>query len=183
MARTKSPKIKKTNTKFRNRRLSFLYAGYTLLLVALLLTIIWAMMAPRNTFSSLATPQEKEQAKEDISELFADRRVDHCPHPDLPETRDNIDGYVVDYRYLRINKYGNRAIITSCNNTDTLLSKASNGSWIETSVSLTMNNRVNPVWQKECLIEDITVADDIARPENSSIDAFNLEGCKELKTI
>lgn len=127
-----------------------------------------------------ASAQEIENAKNAISELYKDKAIDSCKGP--TEASDlTADRYELNYNYIRINKYANRAIITDCGGYSTLLAKNSLGVWNATNINVVTSNRVNPIWQKECLIDDITVADDIVRPENSSIDQFNLEDCKKLR--
>lgn len=93
------------------------------------------------------------------------------------------DRYELTYRHLRLNKDANRAIISDCAGIDTLLAKNKSDQWVRTTVNLQISNRVNPVWQKECNIEDITIADDTVRPENNSIDEWNLEECKAIKRL
>ncbi len=126
-----------------------------------------------------ASAQEIEDAKNQISKLFEGKTVDACW---LVNDGANLAAqkYELTYRNLRINKYVNRAIVTDCSEHDTLLAKNKSGEWIQTNVNLQLGNRVNPVWQKECGIEDITVADNVVRQENSSIDEMNLEECRQL---
>lgn len=126
-----------------------------------------------------ASAQEIEKAKNDISDLYKDKAVNACwtvnNDPNL-----GAEKYELTYRNIQINNQANRAIITDCSEISTLLAKNSAGKWVATTVNITNFNRINPVWQKECGIEDITVADDVVRPENSSIDEINLEECKQL---
>jgi hypothetical protein len=134
-----------------------------------------------NLFSSKpATAQEIEKAKTQIAKLYEGKTVAACwtvnNGPNLAAGK-----YELTYRNLRINRHLNRAIITDCGEFDTLLAKDKSGKWAQTTVNLQIGNRVNPAWQKECLIEDITVPDDTVRPENNSIDQANLQECKQLK--
>jgi hypothetical protein len=129
--------------------------------------------------SKPASAQEIEQAKNEIAELYKDKSVDACwtvnNGPNLAAEK-----YELTYRNIQINNQANRAIITDCGENSTLLAKNSVGEWVATNVNITNFNRINPTWQKECGIEDITVSDDAIRPENSSIDEMNLEECKQL---
>lgn len=84
-------------------------------------------------------------------------------------------------KYFKVNKYANRAVLRGCNDTDTMLEKADNGRWLKTDVNIVLSSRQNPVWQKACLIDDITTADTKVRPENGSIDAGNLAVCDKLR--
>ncbi len=126
-----------------------------------------------------ASAKEIEQAKNEITELYKDKAVDACW-----EVNDGgnlaADKYELTYRNIQINDTADRAIITDCGENSTLLAENKSGSWVATNINITNFNRINPAWQKECLIEDITVADDTVRPENSSIDETNLELCKQL---
>lgn len=131
------------------------------------------------TLTVAASPQDIENAKNQIAELYKGQTVGACWEVNRGE-RLAIGKYELTYRNLRINQYADRAIITDCGDFDTLLVKNNAGQWMKTSVNLQISNRVNPTWQKECGIEDITVADDQVRPENSSIDAMNLAECKKL---
>jgi hypothetical protein len=83
-------------------------------------------------------------------------------------------------KYLRINRYGNRAVIRGCNDGDSLLAKVTSGSWQRTNVNISIDLRANPKWQRACLIDDIIKADTVIRPENQSIDAENLAECQYL---
>lgn len=126
-----------------------------------------------------ANPEEIEGAKNQIAELYKGQLVEACWQVNHGENL-AAGKYELTYRNLRINKYADRAIITDCSDSDTLLAKNQAGQWVKTDVNVQIGNRVNPTWQKECGIEDITVADDQVRPENSSIDATNLAECKRL---
>lgn len=126
-----------------------------------------------------ASAQEIEQAKNEIAKLYEGKIVDSCAQVNTGE--DNAsEKYELTYRNLRVNAYANRAIISDCSDMDTLLYKNKSGEWLQSSVNLQIGNRASPDWQKECGIEGITVADDMIRPENSSIDEMNLEECKQI---
>lgn len=131
------------------------------------------------TSTASASPQEVESAKSQIAELYRGQIVSACQEVNDGEYP-AAGRYELTYRNLRINKHADRAILTDCSNFDTLLAKNKAGQWVKTDVNLQIGNRLNPAWQKECGIEDITVADDQVRPENSSIDAANLAECKQL---
>jgi len=88
--------------------------------------------------------------------------------------------FVVFYKYLRVNRYGDGAVIRGCNNVDSLLAKNANGIWIKTAVNIALDVRVNPALQKACRVSDITSSDDKVRPENASVDATNLKLCEQL---
>lgn len=126
-----------------------------------------------------ASAKEIEKAKNEIVNLYKDKAVDACwkvnNGPNLASGK-----YELTYRNIQINKQANRAIITDCGEHSTLLAKNSAGTWDITTVNISLFNRANPVWQKECGIQDITVADDVVRPENSTIDEMNLNECKQL---
>jgi hypothetical protein len=128
----------------------------------------------------LASHSQVQQAKEDITHKFLAVSSTECTDPSDP-VKPN-DRIAVFKKYLKVNKYANRAVIRSCNNIDNLLAKDPiSGQWQQTSINVALDSRANPAWQVECLIDDITKADDVVRPENSSIDAYNLVGCRILK--
>lgn len=127
-----------------------------------------------------ASAQEIEKAKNEIVGLYKDKAVDACWRVNDGSNL-AADKYELTYRNIQINNAANRAIITDCGDNSTLLAKNSSQEWIATNVNITNFNRINPVWQKECGLEDITVADDQVRQENSAIDAMNLQECKQLK--
>lgn len=132
--------------------------------------------------SKTASTQEIEQAKTDIARLYKGKTVKACWEVNKGSSL-AADKYELSYRNLRINKNANRAIISDCSDYDTLLYKNKSGQWVQTTVNLQIGNRVNPLWQKACGIEDITVADDTERPENGSIDEMNLEECTHLSNL
>jgi len=83
------------------------------------------------------------------------------------------------YKYLRVNIHGDRAVIRGCGDADQLLAKL-NGKWQATEVNMSLDTAANPTWQQACDITDITRADTKVRPENNSIDSFNLKLCQGL---
>jgi predicted HNH restriction endonuclease len=85
-------------------------------------------------------------------------------------------------KYLKVNSLVNRAVIRACS-ADSLLAKKPDGKWVQTAVNMNLDTRVNPVWQKACLIQDITIADTVVRPENSGIDTDNLKECQTLARV
>lgn len=123
-----------------------------------------------------------EAAKSEIAKLYKDRLVEGCRQA-RSDSSQGADKYELNYRYLRFNKTADRAILSDCGDYDRLLARKSTGEWEATTVNLTIHNRVNPVWQKECHIEDITVADDVVRQENDFIDEMNFKECKRLNTL
>jgi len=153
--------------------------NYVIATVFLLVGISIGFFANSLQSTERASAQEIELAKNEIAKLFDGKTVDACWEVFDGENF-SAEKYELTFRNLRINKYANRAIITDCGEFDTLLAKNKSGQWIQSSVNLQIGNRVNPVWQKECGIEDITVADDTVRPENSTIDEMNLEECRQL---
>lgn len=152
---------------------------YVFALVALAAGLVIGYFANNIMQAKLPTAQQIEQTKNDIAKLYKGKTVDACWQvnngPNL-----GVGKYELNYRYLRINRQLNRAIITDCGESDTLLYKNKANEWVKTDINVTLNNRVNPVWQKACEIQDITVADDQVRPENSSIDEMNLQECKQI---
>lgn len=162
---TKSSKSKSTN--------------YVIGLVILLVGITIGYLANNLMQTHPASAQQIEQTKNEIAKLYKEKTVDACWTVNKGA---NLAGgkYEFTYRNLRLNKTLDRAIVTDCGEYDTLLYKNKSGQWVETSVNLVLGNRVNSVWQKACKIEDITVADDQVRPENSSIDDTNLQECNQI---
>lgn len=154
-------------------------ASYAFMLVALLIGFSAGYVLNSLSQPKSASAQEIEQAKNEISALYKDKAVDACWR--VNNGANLATGkYELTYRNITINNATNRAVITDCAENSTLLAKNSDGQWVETTVNITSFGRVNPTWQKECGIEDITVADDQVRPENISIDEMNLEECKQL---
>ena len=126
---------------------------------------------------TLASQDEINQAHHDvIQHYFLKSTI--CPATDNLDHTDRVKAF---NRYFKVNQYANRAVIRGCNDADQLLAKMDDGSWKPTDVNIRLDARQNPQWQKECLIDDITVADDKVRPENGSIDAFNLHTCNQLR--
>lgn len=148
----------------------------------LALVIATSIVAVHSTRSVLATPREIEAAKNQIVLSVAEERlVGSCS-----EVSENYNlkmgKFVPNYRYIRINKHANRAIVTDCAERDELFAKTKDGIWEPTNINLELSNRANIKWLKECLIDDIVVADELIRPENSSIDSTNFEECKRINT-
>lgn len=96
------------------------------------------------------------------------------------DTRSHAERVKEFNKYFKVNKYANRAVIRGCNDTDFMLAKDDSGKWQKTDVNVILSLRLNPKWQKECLIDDITTADTKVRPENKSIDSFNYNICNSL---
>lgn len=125
----------------------------------------------------LASQSEIKSAKAAISAKFK-----------ATECGDTTDAATISGRqevfdqYLKVNSYANRAVIRGCDDADSLLAKDPiSGEWQLTNINVSLDRRTNPAWQAECLITDITTADDAVRPENTSIDAYNLVGCRKLQ--
>jgi len=126
----------------------------------------------------LASSQELQRARQDIEDAYLKASSTDCNDPSDPiAPAERVD---VFKQYLKINRFGNRAVIRGCNNIDSLLYKDHEGVWQTSTVNVNLDSRANPIWQSECLIDDITEADDTLRPENSTIDIFNLIACRQL---
>ena len=127
----------------------------------------------------LASAGDIAQAKASITRQFLADSSIKCSDPSDPIKP--ADRVAVFQKYLRVNKYANRAVIRGCNNMDSMLAKDVFGGWRRTTINVALDSRVNPVWQDACLIIDITTADTVTRPENSSIDIYNLVDCMKLQ--
>ncbi len=139
--------------------------------------LLGQMMRPR-----AATPREIENAKNQVMLHVADERlVGVCTEGGRIE--DRMGKIVPDYRHIRINSRANRAIVTDCAERDELFVKTRDGFWEPTSVELQLSDRANTMWLSACLIDDIVVADEIVRSENSAIDAANLEECQRIASL
>jgi len=124
----------------------------------------------------LATDQQMQQAHQQIiGRYFLASTV--CQN----DTMTHDQRVAAFNQYFKVNDYANRAVIRGCNDADTLLAKAEGGSWQRTNVNIRLDARQNPSWQKACLIDGITTADTVVRPENASIDAHNLQVCNDLR--
>lgn len=153
-------------------------ASLALLLIGIGIGLLVSPLLEPRTASS----NDIENAKQAIISTLKENSVEACWRVNNGANL-AAGKFELTYRNIRINKLANRAIVTDCSNYDTLLAKNSAGEWVETTVNIMLDNRVNPEWQKECLVEDITVADDTVRPENSSIDEMNLAECKQLRSL
>ena len=131
---------------------------------------------PRYTRASAA---EMNAAIKAITEKFQSKSSTSCAN--VTDSVSPADRVTLFNKYLKVNQFANRAVIRSCNDQDLLLTKDFDGQWVETPINISLDLRANPIWQTECLIDDITRADDTVRPENSSIDLYNLIGCRKLK--
>lgn len=126
----------------------------------------------------LASIEEKEDAKTEITDKYLQVSSTACSDPSDPvKPQDRVD---VFKSYLKVNGYANRAVIRGCNDIDALLYKNKSGDWVLSTVNVSLDRRANPKWQKECLIQDITRADTVERPENKSLDNVNNELCNQL---
>jgi hypothetical protein len=155
---------------------------FWLFIPALMFAIVFGLgysYAPQLSKIHIASGAELELARTQISEQYLEASSTKCTNPSDPIKP--FDRIAVFYKYLRVNRYANRAVIRGCNNSDTLLAKVQSGRWEPTFINVSLDLRANPAWQKACLIDDITVADNAVRPENNSIDLFNLEACNYLK--
>lgn len=125
----------------------------------------------------IATAEELRQAEIIIEAQGFKFRATDC----YSDTKNHEERLATYDKYFKINKFANRAVIRGCNDIDTLLAKNERGVWEESYVNLSLDTRANPVWQQACLINDITIADNVVRPENNSIDQFNLEQCQYMR--
>jgi hypothetical protein len=163
-------------------KLTLLRNTIVVALVSLLVGFGVGYLVYHRPVAKLASAQDIERAKREITALYKGKTVDACW---LVNDGANLaaEKYELTYRNLRINNHANRAIISDCSDSDTLLAKNKAGDWVQTSVNLQIGNRVNPTWQKACGIEDITVADEVIRSENSTIDQENLKVCEHLDQL
>jgi len=126
----------------------------------------------------LASTEEKATATTEITDKFLQANSTACSDPSDPvKPQDRVN---VFKNYLKVNGYANRAVIRGCNDIDTLLYKSKTGEWTRSTVNISLDRRANPKWQKECLIQDITRADTVERPENKSLDDINYDLCRQL---
>lgn len=128
----------------------------------------------------VANAAQIKAAKDAITADYKEDSSTKCSDPSDPISP--ADREAVFDKYLKVNKYANRAVIRGCGDHDSLLAKnPASGEWDATTINVSLDTRANPSWQIECLIDDITKADTVVRPENSSIDTGNLVGCALLK--
>lgn len=154
--------------------------------LVLVLLVVFAVVGKARSLKSrseyiLATVADIEAARREVSDLYLAKSSADCT--DASDPIRPADRKAVFYQYLRVNKYANRAVIRGCNNIDQLLARTKDGEWTVTSVNINLDSRAGSTWQSACLIDDITVADDQVRPENSTIDSVNLETCEKLKKL
>lgn len=150
----------------------WVYGGlgvFAILAIGLLLVI------PHYKPLKLATTQEMQQAHQDIIMSYFVVNTT-CKQ----DTRTKTDRIKTFNKYFKVNQYANRAVFRGCNDTDQLLAKNDTGKWVKTTVNIVLSSRQDSLWQKACLIDDITTADSLVRPQNSSIDAHNLKVCDSL---
>ena len=152
----------------------------TLYTATLIVGLLIGYFSPLLSQPHIASATEIEAAKNAIAKLYQKSAVSACWRVNQGENL-AYGKYELNYRNIRINQYANRAIITDCADNDMLLAKNKSGTWHATNVNIVLANRVNPTWQKACEIQNISVADDTIRPENSSIDNFNLAACNQLR--
>ncbi len=166
----------------KNKTQKFNRHQLTLITISVIVGIIFGLLSCKNMPTATgASGAELEKARKDISKQYLAESSTKCSGKDDPtKPTDRVE---VFYKYLRVNKFGNRAVIRGCYDFDNLLYKNKSGEWVKTTVNMSLDTRVNPKWQKECLIEDITVADDVVRPENDSIDLLNFQECNDFKNL
>lgn len=123
---------------------------------------------------TLASRGEISLAEQQIRDKFKQTVAANCDS-DIMTPQERLDTFE---KYLKVNKYANRAVIRGCDNIDEFLVKGLDGSWQGSTVNVSLDLRANPFWRAECLADDILEVDDTVRPENSSIDASNLAACQ-----
>ena len=148
---------------------------YAFIIVFAVVAALLFLCVPHYKPLQLASAQQTQDAHRDIIRKYFLQSTT-CKD----DTRDKTAHVKEFNRYFETNKYGNRAVIRGCNDADAMLFKDDSGKWQRSDVNITLNTRQNPEWQKACLIDDITKADTKVRPENSAIDAGNLEICENL---
>ena len=156
---------------------------YSGIIVAILAGVgIGLLVAPKPQAISLASQADINNAYRTITEqyYYSDKTLCSDPNGMISET----EALTYFKKYLKINGYANRAVVRFCvKNTsysDALLAKDKSGNWFLTEVNMNLSTRVNPKWQKQCLIQDITTPDTVVRPENQSIDDMNFQSCEKL---
>lgn len=170
----------------KSKNIKLLKSTYLPVILTLLIGLLIGyglgiVLKPQSQKLDLATATEKANAKEMISLHYRDANTIKCSDstdPLLPNDR-----VAVFDNYLRVNGYANRAVIRGCNNLDRLLVKTRQGDWVLTEVNLNLDTRVNPKWQRECMIQDITTTDTVTRPENSTIDSSNFQECQKINRL
>ena len=179
MATRKRPVTKKARQRLIKRPRAAV--ALALLAVVFVVGILSAYKAGQNHQAGqswIASGKQLEAARTDITNEYLAVSSTGCADPSDPINP--ADRVAVFYKYLRVNAHADRAVIRGCNDADTLLAYQA-GKWLRTEVNMNLDARANPAWQKVCDITDITVADTKARPENSAIDAGNLQMCKALQ--
>jgi hypothetical protein len=165
---------------FAKRPYKFLLFLVAILCLGCLLGVVYqgVVYRPTDQRYPLASQSEISEAKKQITDQFLAENSTECSDPTDPiSPKDRVE---VFHRYLKVNKYDNRAVVRGCNDIDQMLARNSAGEWYATGVNVSLDTRANPYWQVECLIDDITTADDIIRPENSSIDSYNYLECQAM---
>lgn len=164
------------------KRVPLKAVGYVAIgvLFGFMLGLLWQQRNDHDARYSLASSSDIAAAKDAISARFKAQSSTNCT--DSSDPIKPADRQAVFDKYLKVNKYANRAVIRGCNDIDKLLIKDPvTDEWKTTSINVSLDTRANPAWQVECLIDDITKADDTVRSENSSIDTSNLVGCRIIK--
>ena len=129
--------------------------------------------------SASLSPMQK--ARDAVTKQYLYESSTGCK--DLSDPIKPSERVAVFEKYLRVNERLNRAVIRGCNDRDSLLALAPNGTWQTTTVNISLDARANPAWAKACFVDDILGADDTVRPENASIDEFNLQACTALAKL
>lgn len=148
---------------------------YGLLVVFALIALSLLALVPHYKTSQIATDQQIQDAHHDIIKAYFVANTT-CKK-DVEDKTTRVKEF---NQFFKVNQYANRAVIRGCNDGDFMLAKDDTGKWQRTDVNIILSSRQNPEWSKACLIDDITTADAKVRPENNSIDAFNLKLCDSL---
>jgi hypothetical protein len=148
---------------------------YGFLAVFAIAAVLLLLLVPHYKPLQLASDQQLQDAHHDIIKAYF--LASTVCRNDVEDKTARVKEF---NQYFKVNQYANRAVIRGCNDGDSMLAKDDNGKWQRTDVNIILSSRQNPEWQKACLIDDITTAVSKVRPENRSIDAFNLQLCDSL---
>jgi|GEM_PF-2880929 len=149
---------------------------YSAVGVIVLILLAVLLFVPHNKPLHYASDQELQQAHHDVIMKYFQQST-NCKD----DNRSKDSRIQTFTKYFNVNQFANRAVVRGCNDMDTLYAKMDDGNWQPTAVNIVLSARQNPTWQKACLIDDITKADNKVRPENNSIDAHNLQVCDKLR--
>lgn len=154
------------------RPLGYVLVGAIMLIIGVAIGVL---------YSIFASPSPMQKARDAVTKQYLYESSSGCKDPSDPIKPAERGG--VFEKYLKVNARLNRAVIRGCNDRDSLLALAPDGTWQVTTVNISLDARANPLWSKACFVDDILVADDTVRPENASIDEFNLQACTALAKL